>query len=102
VVDLDRERHVGKRFRSKPGAALYSDSLRRPAGAAAPNTAMPAESGPRSVMPISIGSINSPSRSRSAGFFTSNPTIPHIVFAPRFRVGEDDAACGGCDSAARL
>jgi hypothetical protein len=54
------------------------------------------------MLPMLIGSINSPSRSRSAGFFTSNPTIPHIVFAPRFRVGEDDAACGGCDSAARL
>src|SRR4029079_12863220 len=41
-------------------------------------TANPAESGPRSVMPINIGIANSPSRSRSSGFFNNNPTIPHI------------------------
>jgi hypothetical protein len=43
------------------------------------NTASPAESGPRSVMPISIGTINSPSRGRSAAFFSNNPTIPHMA-----------------------
>ncbi len=39
---------------------------------------MPEESGPRSVMPMSIGTISSPSCSRKAGFFTSSPTIPHM------------------------
>src|SRR5262245_3302083 len=39
---------------------------------------MPEESGPRSVIPTSIGTINSPKRGRNASFFTSNPTIPHM------------------------
>jgi hypothetical protein len=41
-------------------------------------TAMPEESGPRSVMPISIGTMNSPSRGLRDFSFSSKPTIPHI------------------------
>src|ERR1700744_858274 len=40
--------------------------------------ARPAESGQRSVIPIIIGIISSPSLSRSEGVFTSSPTIPHM------------------------
>jgi hypothetical protein len=57
----------------------YRLILRSPSASGSVNTASPAESGPRSVMPISIGTISSPSRGRSAGFFTSNPTIPHMA-----------------------
>ena len=46
--------------------------------------AKPAESGPRSVMPINIGSISSPIESRIFGFLTSNPTIPHMTFPLQF------------------
>src|SRR5450830_1802892 len=56
---------------------LYLSSF---AATGAVKTAMPAESGPRSVMPINIGIINPPILARMLWFFTSNPTIPHIVF----------------------
>src|SRR6185437_7663297 len=31
-----------------------------------------------SVMPTSMGTMNSPNRGRSAGFFNNKPTMPHI------------------------
>src|SRR5262245_21704386 len=40
---------------------------------------MPDESGPRSVMPISIGTMSAPSSARSSGRLTSRPTIPHMT-----------------------
>ena len=47
------------------------------------NTAIPADSGPRAAISISIGVINAPSWSRMAGFLISSPTIPHIAFVLR-------------------
>ncbi len=65
-------------FQSKSPAWQYRLSLRWPSASGWVNTAMPEESGPRSVMPTSIGTISSPRRGRRESFFSSNPTIPHI------------------------
>jgi hypothetical protein len=47
-------------------------------------------------MPTSIGTINSPSRGRSAGAFNSKPTIPHMSKSPETMVpGQlEKLACG--------
>src|SRR3569833_1391825 len=43
---------------------------------------MPALSGPRSVMPISIVSRWRPSSGCRAGFFRNSPTMPHMALLP--------------------
>src|SRR5215510_11222770 len=43
---------------------------------------MPALSGPRSVMPMSMVSRWAPSLDCRAGFFRNSPTIPHMALRP--------------------
>src|SRR5215211_4409893 len=56
-------------------------NFNRSAATGSVNTASPADSGPRSVIPSRIGIISAPSWPRSAGFLINSPTIPHTVIA---------------------
>src|SRR6266508_2181746 len=55
--------------------------LKRRSGGATggPKTARPPESGPRSPMQVNMGWASCPSEARCSRFFTSRPTIPHIL-----------------------